>query len=672
MRTETGKSVDRISFYWLAAGITLAILPHGLRMPMWILPLTLALILWRLGAALKDWPLPGGKYYSLRLLQLFIMISAGIGVYISFHTLVGREAGSALLVLLAGFKILETKHERDIYIATFLGFFVIVTNFFISETVLTALYMLFTLLVMFTALITFNDHDRSLKPAVRVKTAIILLLQALPVMLVLFLLFPRINGPLWGLPQDAYAGMMGINDEMEPGSISRLIQSGNVAFRVEFEGTPPENSKLYWRGPVLNHNDGRKWTRERASGTETPELQTSGVPVNYTITMEPTSQRWLFALEMPDQAAENTYIANDFQLRSREPVNKRIRYSLTSYPEYTLGRSNAYEIQRALQLPENFHPETISLARSWVEEESDATSIINRAMSMFNEQNFYYTLTPPLLTNDNVDEFLFETRQGFCEHYASAFTVLMRAAGIPARIINGYQGISYNPVGEYHIVYQRDAHAWTEVWLDGRGWVRVDPTSAVAPERVQQGIGGALPEAIIDVPAMFGQIKLSRDLWHNLSNTWDAVNNQWNQWVISYNPDRQALFLKKFGMKDINLQLLSIILVFIVSIMFTVITLWMFRQYQPARDQARKLYDRFCHKLARVGIQRMPYEGPVDFAKRAGLKQRGIADTINAITALYISVRYGSRFEKLPELKKQITSFQPEKHQKAGYANRWF
>lgn len=662
MKTETGKPVDNVSLYWLTAGITLAILPHGLRMPMWILPLTLALILWRLGAALKGWPLPGGKFYSLRLLQICTMFGAGIGVYISFHALVGREAGSALLVLLAGFKILETKDERDIYIATFLGFFVIVTNFFVSETMLTAFYMLFTLLVMFTALITFNDYDRSLKPTLRVKMATILLLQALPVMLVLFLLFPRINGPLWGLPQDAYAGMMGIDDEMEPGSISRLIQSGNVAFRVEFEGTPPENSKLYWRGPVLWYNDGRKWTRESVSGTETPPLRTSGVPVNYTITMEPTSQRWLFALEMPDQATGNTYIANDFQLRSREPVNKRIRYTLSSYPEYTLGRSNAYEIQRALQLPKNYHPETVALAKSWAAEEADATSIIDRALRMFNEQNFYYTLTPPLLTNDNIDEFLFDTRQGFCEHYASAFTVLMRAAGIPARIINGYQGISYNPVGEYHIVYQRDAHAWTEVWLDGRGWVRVDPTSAVAPERVQQGIGGALPEAIIDVPAMFGQIKLSRDLWHNLRNTWDAVNNQWNLWVITYNPDRQSLFLQKFGMKDINLRQLSIILIIIVAIMFAAITIWMFRQYQPARDQARKLYDRFCHKLSRIGIQRMPHEGPVDFAKRASLKQRIAADAINEVTALYIAVRYGSQPGKLAALKRQVNAFRPQKN----------
>jgi len=661
MRTETGNPIDKVSLCWLAAGIILAILPHGLRMPIWILPLTLALILWRLGAALREWPLPGGKYYSLRLLQIFIMIGAGIGVYISFHTLVGREAGSALLVLLAGFKILETKHERDFYIATFLGFFVIVTNFFISETIATAFYMLFTLLVMFTALITFNDLNRLIPAQTRIKTAAVLILQALPVMLVLFLLFPRINGPLWGMPQDAYTGMMGIDDQMEPGSISRLLHTNNVAFRVEFEDAPPENSKLYWRGPVLWYNDGRKWSRERVIDTETPPLQITGSPVNYTITLEPTNQRWLFALEMPDQAFDDAYIANDYQLRTTNSVNKRIRYTLSSYPEYVLGRNNTYELHRALQLPENFHPRTIALAQTWLSEGTGAENIINRALRMFNEQDFYYTLTPPLLNNDNVDEFLFDTRQGFCEHYASAFTVLMRATGIPARIINGYQGISYNPVGDYHIVYQRDAHAWVEVWLDERGWVRVDPTSAVAPERVQQGIQGAMPEAIIEVPAMFGQIKLSRDLWHNLRNTWDAVNNQWNQWVISYGPDRQALFLKKFGMKDINLQLLVLILVFIVATMFAVITIWLLRQHQPALDPARLLYDIFCRKLARIGIRRMPHEGPMDFAARVTRNQKFLAEVVNKITKLYVSVRYGSHGEKLAMLKKEIDAFQPEK-----------
>ena len=237
----------------------------------------------------------------------------------------------------------------------------------------------------------------------------------------------------------------------------------------------------------------------------------------------------------------------------------------------------------------------------------------------------------------------------------------MRAAGIPARIIAGYQGISFNPVGNYYIVYQRDAHAWTEVWLTGRGWVRIDPTSAVAPERVLQGIEGALPEAIIDVPAVFGQIKLSRDLWQNLHNTWDAVNNQWNQWVISYGPDRQALLLNKFGMKVINLQLLAVILAVITAILFAVISVWLLQQRPNARDPARQLYDRYCRKLAHIGLHRMPHEGPLDFSVRVVHQQKLLADIVNEITSLYISVRYGSQVAKFATLKKEINAFQPEK-----------
>lgn len=646
---------------WLAAGITLAILPHGLRMPLWILPLTLTLILWRLGAAIKAWPMPGPDHPPLRWLKVLLIVAGFIGVYLSFHTLVGREAGSALLVILAGFKILETRYGRDVYIASFLGFFVIVTNFFVTETMTTAFYMLATLVVMFTALIIFNDPGRILKPADKLKTAGGLLLQALPVMLILFLLFPRINGPLWGLPQDAYAGKMGIDDEMAPGTISRLVQSNAVAFRAEFEDAIPPNSRLYWRGPVLWYNDGYKWTRERVSDTRPAPIATTGKPVNYSITLEPTSQRWLFALEMPAAPNENGYLTNDFQLRTRKPVNKRIRYALSAYPEYRLDSINSRELRRALQLPPGFHKKTLALAQSWQEDNPDPASIIERALAMFAQENFFYTLTPLLLTGDNVDDFLFNTRQGFCEHYAGAFVVLMRAAGIPARVVAGYQGGSLNPVGDYFVVRQRDAHAWGEVWIKERGWVRIDPTSAVSPARVEQGIGDALPDLISDVPAMFNLSRFSRDLWNNLRNIWDAANNQWIQWVITYGPDRQALLLKKFGVENINLQLLSLILLIIVGLMFVIIAVWLFRQREPVRDPARAVYDRFCGKIAATGIRRLPSEGPLDFARRAGLKQRALAAAVDRITALYVAVRYGGEYEKFDMLKNEVRNFRPAK-----------
>jgi len=646
---------------WLCGGLVLCILPHIQHMPLWIVTAAMALILWRLGGEFRHRPLPVRRLPSLRHVPALIAVAGFTGVFSHYHTLVGREAGTAMLVLLAGFKILETRSGRDFYVSVFLGYFIIVTNFFYTQSIATALYMIVTVAALTTALITHNDPGQSCTPVERFRLAGSMLIQAVPVLLVLFLLFPRISDPLWGLPRDAHSGHMGISNRMEPGSISQLSQSGEVAFRVEFKGPLPERTKLYWRGPVFGYDDGRSWSRVGANNPEAAPLTASGAPLHYTITLEPTNQRWLFALEMPEQPPEPGYISYDYQLYAREPVQERIRYELASHIDYQLDASSPAELQRALQLPLGAHPQAKHLARTWRETGAEPAAIIQRALLMFNKENFYYTLTPPLLAGDNVDEFLFGTRQGFCEHYAGAFVVLMRAAGIPARVITGYQGGEFNPVGNYLIVYQRDAHAWAEVWLDQRGWVRVDPTSAVAPERVQEGIRDALPETIRGIALVFGGDRLSRDLWQNLRHTWDAANNQWNQWVISYGPQRQTLFLEKFGLGDADFRILTLILAGIVGVLMIALTFWLMRAYTPVRDPARLLYDRFCRKLARIGMHRLPSEGPVDFARRAGKRYKKLYEEIDKITRLYILARYASQNRQLAMLRQRVQKFKPRK-----------
>jgi Transglutaminase-like enzymes, putative cysteine proteases len=496
MQTEREKPVAISAMYWLMAGMTMCIVPHAAHMPLWIVALALMPVLWRLFGVLWRWPLPERRRQALLFVQTTLVLASFAAIYGHYHTLVGRNPGASLLIVLAGFKILETRNERDFYISAFLGFFVIITNFFYTQSIPTAIYMGASVLVLITTLITQNDRRSYMNPVERLRLAGRLLLQSLPIMLVLFVLFPRITGPLWGLPRDARAARTGVSDEMEPGTISELAQSDEVAFRVEFDGPQPEHARLYWRGPVLWYDNGRTWKRR----AEIPLTEAGPSPLegqvpsfHYAITLEPTQQYWLFALEMPGQAPAQAYLTHDYQLRARELVQRRIRYELTSYPDYRLDIENLPELHRALQLPYGSHAKTIALARAWRRSGTDPASLIARALRLFNEEKFYYTLTPPLLTGDNVDEFLFSTRQGFCEHYASAFTVLMRAAGIPARVVTGYQGGEYNPAGNYLIVYQRDAHAWAEVWLEHRGWVRVDPTAAVAPERVRLGIRSALP-----------------------------------------------------------------------------------------------------------------------------------------------------------------------------------
>jgi len=651
--------IKRHELLWLIAGITLCVLPHGWHLPAWIMLLSITLIVWRLAITLKKWPLP--KHYSsvLQMLQTVAVAAGFIGIFFYYHTLVGRDAGTALLVLLTGFKVLETYTGRDFYITVFLGFFVIITNFFYSQSIPTAVLMLFTVFVLITALVTFNDRQHELQPLFRIRTTAMLVLHALPIMLIIFLLFPRIEGPLWGMPKDTHAGLIGLSDEMEPGSISSLVESDEVAFRVEFLSEPPKHSLLYWRGPVFWHTDGRKWSSQDVTDKHPATVTGAGKPVRYAITLEPHNKRWLFALEMPEAISNNGYITYDYQFRTRKPVRSRIRYELTSYPQYLLGQSNRYEIQRALQLPPYAHKKTIALASKWREETDNPQEIINRALTLFNSEDFYYTMTPPVLQGDNVDEFLFRTRQGFCEHYASAFVILMRGAGIPARIVTGYQGGSFNPVGEYFNVYQRDAHAWAEVWLDGSGWVRVDPTSAVSPARVEQGIENALPESVNEIPAMFGQSNLSRTLWLRLQNTWDAINHQWNQWVISYGPERQLQFLQNIGLGKIKIWALTLLLAAAVIALLMLISLWLMRQPKSHTDPARQAYDRFCRKLAAIGMQRRANEGPVTFAERVVRRYHKLAGAVNTITELYIKSRYGGETRELGQLQLRVRQFKP-------------
>ena len=659
MQAESKQQIRPDVLIWLISGLSLCILPHSLHLPSWIMLLAFSMIIFRTLQVLVLITFPSKLYRYSGLIKGFLVICCFIGVFAYFNTLTGRDAGTALLVLLTGFKLLETYTARDYYFSVFLGFFVIITNFFFTQSIGTALLMFVTVFVLTCSLIVFNYQGKPLVYSGQMGKTATMLAHAFPLMLILFLLFPRIEGPLWGMPKDAHAGLTGLSNEMEPGSISELIKSDDVAFRVEFLSKSPPHDRLYWRGPVFWYNDGRKWSSKETVHHGEYSLQTSGPGVQYTLTMEPHNRNWLLVLEMPTKPG-NGYITYDYQFRTWKPVRSRQRYTLTSYPDFKYTYSNRNEIIRSLQLPGNAHEKTIALARQWRKEATNDQEIIYRALNMFNS-NFHYTLTPPLVQGDNVDDFLFNTRKGFCEHYAGSFVVLMRAAGIPARVVTGYQGGSFNPIGKYFNVYQRDAHAWAEVWLNDRGWIRVDPTTAVSPERVEQGIENALPGTVIKVPAVFGQNRLSRDLWVNMQNTWDAINNQWNQWFISYGPDRQQQFLKNLGLEKIEIwSLMTLLLLLIAGLLYSV-SLWIQRQRPDSGDTARKLYDQFCRKLARCGIIIRQYEGPVDLGDRVANQHEKLGPVVKKILSLYVMIRYASRRDLLDDLQREVRDFNPEK-----------
>lgn len=643
----------------MVAAVTLAALPQFTRTPVWIFVVFVALAAWRLHT-----PAPqlnaerrGGSPPAL----LRLAVGAGIvgGVLISYGTLTGRDAGVALLILLAAMKLVEMRNVRDYYIAGYIGLFLVLTNFFYFQSMLSAIYLALCVIAFLSAFISFNDERHRLGSLRRLRLAAAMLAQAVPLMLVLFVLFPRVTGPLWGLPRDARSGLTGLDDEMTPGAISALTLSDEVAFRVEFSGALPDHSLLYWRGPVLWYTDGVKWVPDRFR-LEQPRIQTRGQPVEYTVTMEPTERNSLFGLELPIAAPQRGAFSHDMQIRTRLPVRDRQRYTMTSYPDYSLYASHHTELINALQLPPGRHPRAVTLARDWRDEGLNERQVVARALKMFNRQAFYYTLSPPRLLEDTIDQFLFETRQGFCEHYAAAFVILMRAAGIPARVVTGYQGGAVNPIGNYLIVRQRDAHAWTEVWLGEQGWTRVDPTAAVAPSRIMQGIEEALPGSIIDIPLGLQDNAIARGLWEQAGNTWDALNNRWNQWVLGYDRNRQSTFLNRLGLGALDDSDLIVTLTIAFGALLIIVAIGLFRGIQPAGDEARRLHDQFCKKLARRGLVRRPSEGPDDFARRAGLRLPGSAAAMHSVTDLYVSVRYAGLREQLPALRAAVADFRPD------------
>jgi transglutaminase-like putative cysteine protease len=628
----------------LALSLVLVILPHLLRLPVWLAGLMLGLILWRWLSDAGRIRLPG------RALRLLLVALGTGGILLGFHTLIGRDAGSALILLLLCLKLTEMHRPRDFMVVLYLAYFIVVIGFLFSQSMFMALYMLLVLLALLTLQISLHHRQgppaslRSLVPLRRHgRLALHLLLQALPLALLLFLLFPRIPGPLWGLPEDAFGARTGLSDEMSPGRISRLSDDDSVAFRVRFEGTPPPRALRYWRGPVLWNYDGHSWRAPREERLELrdPGLQTLGPPLRYSVTLEPHRQYWLFALDIPAQIPVTARMSVDRQLLATEPVTKLRRYDMTSYLRYRIDTVFQPDlIRRYLALPPDSAPRTRRFMRRLQARYAEPRALVQAVLDHFRSQPFYYTRTAPLLPDDPVDEFLFDSRRGFCEHYASAFTVMMRLAGIPARVVTGYQGGEMNPLADYMIVRQADAHAWSEVWLEGAGWVRIDPTAVIPPSRIESS-----DDLQRRRPGAAGvRDGLQADwLRRGLSQArfaWDAVNNGWNQWVVGFNQKRQRSLFRAFGIPEINWPGLAALLAGSFTLVLAILGLRLLRRPGPPRDPVRQSYRSFCRRLARLGLHKDPAETPNRFARRVSAVRSDLAAPVWDITRRYNRLRY--------------------------------
>lgn len=572
-----------------------------------------------------------------RWLLALLVIAACAGIFFEYRTLFGRDAGVAMLVIFMAMKLLELKSRRDGVVIVTLGYFLLLTHYFYSQSIPTGLWLLAALWLVTATLIRLHGGPLA-DPRRTLRYAAAICLQAAPFMLVLYLLFPRINGPLWGLPQDAHAGRTGLSESMSPGSISNLARSGEIAFRVRFDDVPPPPAKLYWRGPVMEVFDGQTW-RPFTGKPARPHLESLSPPIGYETTLEPQPQRWLLALDAPVSLPPETAINGVLTASSRQSINQRRRFHFSSSLDYRFNSDEAQAVlDRNLALPTASNPQTVALARQWRRDAKSPETLIAKALALFNKEAFTYTLQPPLLGDNGIDQFLFQTRRGFCEHYATAFVFLMRAAGLPARVVTGYQGGEVNPVDGYLVVRQSDAHAWAEVWISGRGWIRVDPTAAVAPNRIETGIADALPSSE-PLPAIV-QI---RTAWiRTLRYRWEAINNAWNQQVLGYDLQRQRALLDRLGLPDADWKNLATLLAVACSLLAIATTLLILRQ-RPAEPPVRRLWRRALRHLERRQVDLYLWETPLALANRLQTEAPALAAPFSRVVEAYLLAHYGNQ-----------------------------
>ncbi|WP_422909554.1 transglutaminase TgpA family protein [Pseudomonas sp. MAC6] len=632
-------AIPRISLTWLLVAQVLVIIPHLTHLPLWIIGLWLGSAAWRIQIFRMRARYPNAWAKGA------LMLAAALGVFLSRGSLIGLDAGVVLLVAAFVLKLLEMRTRRDALVLVFLGFFVVVTAYLFDDSMLMAFYSLLPVTALLAALIGLQQSSLAEQPWPTARLAGGMLLQALPVMLLLFVFFPRM-GPLWSLPVPNDKATTGLSDSMAPADIADLSRSAALAFRASFKGQTPPRSELYWRALTLDRFDGRRWSQsDYAEFAPGAQWLKQGEALSYSIVMQPSSQRWLFALDVAQTSLEQTRQMSDFRLQRRLPVDRSLIYQVTSWPQAQRELQPAPEtLRRALQLPDQGEPRSRAWAAQLKREHAQPEQLVQALLRHFNREPFAYTLTPPTLGVNNIDDFLFETRSGFCAHYAGAMTYVLRAAGIPARVVAGYQGGEYNPAGNYVQVRQFDAHAWVEYWQAGQGWVSVDPTFQVAPERVEMGLEEALAgEQSFLEDSPFSPLRYRNLSWLNeLRLAWDNLNYGWQRWVLGYQSQQQLEFLQRW-LGRVDAQSLVLGLVGGGGLLLGLLALWLFKPWQRERDVQQRLFRRFETLLARHGVPRKPGEGPRDYAARAAQQLPEQAQAIAAFAAAFEAQRYAGQ-----------------------------
>jgi transglutaminase-like putative cysteine protease len=590
----------------------------------------------------------------LRYLLTFILLGA---VILAFGTLNGIRAGSALLMVMGSAKLLETRTARDAVVVTTVALILVLAAGLDRQSLLRLPLYLATGWLALATIAALGSYRAAHSAALAFRRAGHAMVLAIPIALLAFILVPRLPGALWAMPGGDQA-QTGLGDEMSPGSISDLAVSEAIAFRVSFAGTAPPPAARYWRGPVLHDFDGNTWRNERGrSLAPRPDVEFLSEPVRYQVMLEPHNRTWLFTLDTGAEVQGRRHFRGmDGQFLATSPITAPAIYQGVSYlrwrnpdPLSVLGR------RRDTRLPEGRNPRALALARTLRAETGSDADYAARVMRYFAEGGFEYTLTPPQQITDAVDDLLFNARLGFCGHFASAYVMLMRAAGVPARVVTGYLGGTWNGIGGYYVVRQSEAHAWAEVWLDGQGWVRFDPTAMVAPGRLERGLGELLPASRSAANAFVQQTGWLR----GLRDAWDAAGSWWRERVVNFNRGTQRELFSWLGLPDIDYRGMAALLLGGAVVWGLLLAMFLRpRTPRPRRDALGRLWQRYLALLARRGLHIAAHEGPEGIRRRAQREWPAAADAIGQLTHGYAALRFGpdaaNARETLPQLRRQL------------------
>lgn len=634
---------------FLLGVIAWTVLPHVEHLPAWCTALTSLMLLWRAALAIGNGPLPGRW-----LLVAVLAVAAGL-TFMSFRTLLGKEPGVTMAVVLMALKTLELRARRDAFVVFFLGFFLVLTHFLYSQSLPVAAAMLVSVWGLLTALVLAHMPvgQPSLQQAGRLAARTAAL--GVPIMLLLFLLFPRI-GPLWGVPKDGLS-VTGLSDRLRLGQVAEVAMDDRVALRLRFEGGTPPPETLYFRGPVLGTFDGSEW-RPLLAGVPPrlqpkAELRASGAPLRYEMTIEPLRLPVLPLLEMSPAAPQiegyRVRATEDLQWLTDRPLIERLRFQAEAHVRFEHGPREAVAgLRDYLRLPPGFNPRTLEWAAALKREpemaEANARALAQRVLRHIREGGYTYTLAPGEYGRDAIDEFWLDRKEGFCEHFAAAFVVVMRALDVPARIVTGYQGADPLPLDGYTVVRQSAAHAWAEYWQEGVGWLRADPTAAVAPDRIQRSARLAPPPGLVA-----GAIDaVSPQLLRRLREGWETLNNRWNQWVLNYSRGQQFDLLKDLGFESPDWQTLAKLLVIALSALALIGAAWAWwdrHRIDPWTRQREALQ----RTLRRIGVDADAQDAPATLARRVRERHGAAGEALAALIERLQAQRYGREARRTPD-----------------------